>query len=202
MFVQDFVGLTSIFFVCFYHMAGFKKSLQNVFRDRGCLPKMAMVIDDRLQVWDDKDQPRVHVVPAYTPYYAPQAEVHTGLLLNELLCWTYAHSGVMYVFAITNAEGKCCSGALCGKKCCMQCSWWIFQVCNKVVGDIYLFELYLAYCLNIDPLFFIFFQRVWWQSDSESVWNILRKWFIGSTICSRCWWLLSLRGSSILDILI
>lgn len=36
---------------------------------------MAMVIDDRLNVWDDKDQHRVHVVPAYTPYYAPQAEV-------------------------------------------------------------------------------------------------------------------------------
>jgi len=36
---------------------------------------MAMVIDDRLNVWDDKDQHRVHVVPAYTPYYAPQAEM-------------------------------------------------------------------------------------------------------------------------------
>ncbi|KAJ6835788.1 RNA polymerase II C-terminal domain phosphatase-like 2 isoform X1 [Iris pallida] len=36
---------------------------------------MAMVIDDRLQVWDDKDQPQVHVVPAFTPYYAPQAEM-------------------------------------------------------------------------------------------------------------------------------
>ncbi|GAB4857336.1 hypothetical protein Ancab_015244 [Ancistrocladus abbreviatus] len=35
---------------------------------------MAMVIDDRLKVWEDKDQPRVHVVPAFTPYYAPQAE--------------------------------------------------------------------------------------------------------------------------------
>ncbi|XP_062226562.1 RNA polymerase II C-terminal domain phosphatase-like 2 isoform X4 [Phragmites australis] len=55
--------------------SGSKKSLQNVFRDRGCHPKMAMVIDDRLNVWDDKDQPRVHVVPAYTPYYAPQAEM-------------------------------------------------------------------------------------------------------------------------------
>ncbi|CAL4953591.1 unnamed protein product [Urochloa decumbens] len=54
---------------------GSKKSLQNVFRDRGCHPKMAMVIDDRLNVWDDKDQHRVHVVPAYTPYYAPQAEM-------------------------------------------------------------------------------------------------------------------------------
>jgi hypothetical protein len=34
-----------------------------------------MVIDDRSKVWEDKDQPRVHVVPAFTPYYAPQAEV-------------------------------------------------------------------------------------------------------------------------------
>lgn len=45
---------------------------------------MAMVIDDRLQVWDDKDQPRVHVVPAYTPYYAPQAEVFTSMLFTKL----------------------------------------------------------------------------------------------------------------------
>lgn len=36
---------------------------------------MALVIDDRLKVWDEKDQPRVHVVPAFAPYYAPQAEV-------------------------------------------------------------------------------------------------------------------------------
>jgi RNA polymerase II C-terminal domain phosphatase-like 1/2 len=65
-------------------MAGSKKSLQNVFRDRGCHPKMAMVIDDRLNVWDDKDQHRVHVVPAYAPYYAPQAEVLNYLLLYSL----------------------------------------------------------------------------------------------------------------------
>ncbi|KAM0929276.1 hypothetical protein ACQ4PT_001717 [Festuca glaucescens] len=55
--------------------AGSKKSLQHVFKNGGCHPKMAMVIDDRLQVWDEKDQPRVHVVPAYAPYYAPQAEM-------------------------------------------------------------------------------------------------------------------------------
>ncbi|XP_042411048.1 RNA polymerase II C-terminal domain phosphatase-like 2 isoform X2 [Zingiber officinale] len=55
--------------------SGSKKSLQHVFQDKVCHPRMAMVIDDRLQVWDDKDQPRVHVVPAYTPYYAPQAEM-------------------------------------------------------------------------------------------------------------------------------
>ncbi|KAK2969343.1 hypothetical protein RJ640_027585 [Escallonia rubra] len=50
------------------------KSLFNVFQDGNCHPKMAMVIDDRMKVWEDKDQPRVHVVPAFTPYYAPQAE--------------------------------------------------------------------------------------------------------------------------------
>lgn len=46
---------------------------------------MAMVIDDRLQVWDEKDQHRVHVVPAYAPYYAPQAEVFFLLLPCFLL---------------------------------------------------------------------------------------------------------------------
>ncbi|WOL04706.1 RNA polymerase II C-terminal domain phosphatase-like 2 [Canna indica] len=55
--------------------SGLRKSLQHVFQDSVCHPRMAMVIDDRLQVWVDKDQPRVHVVPAYTPYYAPQAEM-------------------------------------------------------------------------------------------------------------------------------
>ncbi|KAB5552162.1 hypothetical protein DKX38_009473 [Salix brachista] len=51
-----------------------RKSLLNVFQDGMCHPKMAMVIDDRLKVWEDMEQPRVHVVPAFTPYYAPQAE--------------------------------------------------------------------------------------------------------------------------------
>ncbi|XP_050945279.1 RNA polymerase II C-terminal domain phosphatase-like 2 isoform X2 [Cucumis melo] len=54
--------------------SGSKKSLLNVFQSGSCHPKMAMVIDDRSKVWEDKDQPRVHVVPAFTPYYAPQAE--------------------------------------------------------------------------------------------------------------------------------
>ncbi|PIN25032.1 Phosphoprotein phosphatase [Handroanthus impetiginosus] len=54
--------------------SGARKSLLNVFQDGNCHPRMAMVIDDRLKVWEDKDQPRVHVVPAFTPYYAPQAE--------------------------------------------------------------------------------------------------------------------------------
>uniref|UniRef100_A0A1J3G7Q8 protein-serine/threonine phosphatase n=1 Tax=Noccaea caerulescens TaxID=107243 RepID=A0A1J3G7Q8_NOCCA len=53
---------------------GLKKSLFNVFLDRTCHPKMALVIDDRLKVWDEKDQARVHVVPAFAPYYSPQAE--------------------------------------------------------------------------------------------------------------------------------
>ncbi|KAF8115018.1 hypothetical protein N665_0030s0065 [Sinapis alba] len=54
--------------------SGFKKSLVNVFPDATCHPKMALVIDDRLKVWEEKDQPRVYVVPAFVPYYSPQAE--------------------------------------------------------------------------------------------------------------------------------
>ncbi|KAL1365121.1 hypothetical protein AAHE18_03G265800 [Arachis hypogaea] len=59
--------------------AGLKKSLFNVFQDGFCHPKMALVIDDRLKVWDEKDQPRVHVVPAFAPYYAPQAEANNAV---------------------------------------------------------------------------------------------------------------------------
>ncbi|KAG6531628.1 hypothetical protein ZIOFF_005444 [Zingiber officinale] len=55
------------------HLISSKQLMDRI--DNVCHPRMAMVIDDRLQVWDDKDQPHVHVVPAYTPYYAPQAEM-------------------------------------------------------------------------------------------------------------------------------
>ncbi|XP_068323936.1 RNA polymerase II C-terminal domain phosphatase-like 1 [Pyrus communis] len=56
--------------------SGSRKSLFSVFQESLCHPKMALVIDDRLKVWDDRDQPRVHVVPAFAPYYAPQAEAN------------------------------------------------------------------------------------------------------------------------------
>ncbi|XP_074303355.1 RNA polymerase II C-terminal domain phosphatase-like 1 [Silene latifolia] len=59
--------------------SGSKKSLFNVFHNGICHPKMALVIDDRLKVWDEKDQPRVHVVPAFAPYYAPQAEANNAI---------------------------------------------------------------------------------------------------------------------------
>ncbi|CAF2070355.1 unnamed protein product [Brassica oleracea var. botrytis] len=54
--------------------SGFKKSLFNVFLNATCHPKMALVIDDRREVWDEKDQPRVHVVRAFAPYHSPKAE--------------------------------------------------------------------------------------------------------------------------------
>lgn len=65
---------TNNYFFLALCIADAKKSLLNVFNGGICHPKMAMVIDDRIKVWEDKDQPRVHVVPAYLPYYAPQAE--------------------------------------------------------------------------------------------------------------------------------
>ncbi|KAF5177231.1 Rna polymerase ii c-terminal domain phosphatase-like [Thalictrum thalictroides] len=59
--------------------AGSRKSLLNVFHASICHPKMALVIDDRLKVWEEKDQPRVHVVPPFVPYYAPQAEANNTI---------------------------------------------------------------------------------------------------------------------------
>ncbi|XP_056171808.1 RNA polymerase II C-terminal domain phosphatase-like 1 isoform X2 [Syzygium oleosum] len=59
--------------------SGLRKSLFDVFQNGICHPKMALVIDDRLKVWDEKDQPRVHVVPAFAPYYAPQAEANSAV---------------------------------------------------------------------------------------------------------------------------
>lgn len=59
--------------------SGSKKSLFNVFLEGNCHPNMALVIDDRLKVWDEEDQPRVHVVPAFAPYYAPQAEANNAI---------------------------------------------------------------------------------------------------------------------------
>ncbi|XP_071726506.1 RNA polymerase II C-terminal domain phosphatase-like 1 [Rutidosis leptorrhynchoides] len=59
--------------------SGLKKSLFNVFQEGNCHPKIALVIDDRLKVWDERDQPRVHVVPAFAPYYAPQAEANSAV---------------------------------------------------------------------------------------------------------------------------
>ncbi|XP_024536325.1 RNA polymerase II C-terminal domain phosphatase-like 1 isoform X1 [Selaginella moellendorffii] len=63
--------------------AGGLKSLANVFRKGQCHPRLSMVIDDRSNVWTEVDQPRVHVVPPFVPYYAPQAET-TGSL--PVLC--------------------------------------------------------------------------------------------------------------------
>lgn len=59
--------------------SGCRKSLFHVFQDGNCHPKMALVIDDRLKVWDEQDQQRVHVVPAFTPYFAPQAEANNTI---------------------------------------------------------------------------------------------------------------------------
>lgn len=45
-----------------------------------------MVMDDRLKVWDDVDQPHVQVVPAFSPYRASLAEVCFCINLLPTLC--------------------------------------------------------------------------------------------------------------------
>jgi hypothetical protein len=74
-----------------FFFLGLRKSLLNVFHDGSCHPGMALVIDDRLKVWDEKDQSRVHVVPAFTPYYAPQAEVTVMLHTNANSIFLLGH---------------------------------------------------------------------------------------------------------------
>lgn len=81
-------------------MVGSRKSLSNVFQDGMCHPKMAMVIDDRSKVWEDKDQSRVHVVPAFTPYYAPQAEV-LECIICELNSWYMFFSLIFFLTGIS-----------------------------------------------------------------------------------------------------
>lgn len=76
-------GITPYMLVCKLTITGFKKSLFNVFLNATCHPKMAMVIDDRREVWDENDQPRVHVVRAFSPYHSPQAEVSITLGGNK-----------------------------------------------------------------------------------------------------------------------
>lgn len=51
-----------------------KKSILGVFSGVCCNPSMAIVIDDRLKVWEEEDQSRVHVVPQYAPYSNPGLE--------------------------------------------------------------------------------------------------------------------------------
>lgn len=59
--------------------SGSRKSLHSVFQDKKFHSEMTMVIDDRLKVWEDVDQPRVQVVPAFSPYRAPQADIANGV---------------------------------------------------------------------------------------------------------------------------
>ncbi|XP_078159971.1 CDPK adapter, putative (DUF1423) isoform X3 [Carex rostrata] len=52
------------------------RSLQDIFHYRQCHPKMSLVIDNRVDVWDEKDQSRVHVVPTFSPYSTTQEEAN------------------------------------------------------------------------------------------------------------------------------
>lgn len=64
---------------------GSKKSLKRVFQRSSCHPNMAMVIDDRMNVWDDKDKRRVHNLPPYTPSVCPEDKVVNGCYVLQIL---------------------------------------------------------------------------------------------------------------------
>ncbi|KQJ81442.2 RNA polymerase II C-terminal domain phosphatase-like 2 [Brachypodium distachyon] len=62
-----------------------KKSLQRVFQESLCHPIMAVVIDDRSEVWDDKDKQRVIEIRAYNPSACPEDKAVNGLSVLENL---------------------------------------------------------------------------------------------------------------------
>ncbi|XBI06942.1 hypothetical protein VPH35_134908 [Triticum aestivum] len=55
-----------------------KKSLERVFQDSLCHPSMATVLDDRRDVWDERDKRRVFVAPPYKPLVDPEDKVANG----------------------------------------------------------------------------------------------------------------------------
>ncbi|XBI75656.1 hypothetical protein VPH35_069009 [Triticum aestivum] len=67
-----------------------KKSLERVFRDSLCHPSMAMVLDDRRDVWDERDKRRVFVAPTYKPLVASEDKAENGIgalqILTNIAC--------------------------------------------------------------------------------------------------------------------
>lgn len=110
---------------------------------------------------------------------------------------TISHSGP----CLHILDGKCCACALCCKKCCLQCSWWFLQVGKKYkIQYVHSDDI----MLTVVMLFFVFInalQRVRWKSIEKSVWTNVWKWVARSSICSWCWWLLSLWGNIIESLL-
>eukprot|EP00850_Spirogloea_muscicola_P009942 SM000057S18372 [mRNA] locus=s57:209995:217420:- [translate_table: standard] len=66
--------------------AGKKKALEHVFARGRCSPKLALTVDDRLDVWEEADQSRVHVLPAFLPYSQPQNEVPVLAIVRNVAC--------------------------------------------------------------------------------------------------------------------
>ncbi|KAI4973788.1 hypothetical protein ZWY2020_041569 [Hordeum vulgare] len=69
-----------------------KKSLERVFRDSLCHPSMAMVLDDRRDVWDERDKRRVFAAPAYKPLVAPADKVVNGYSALQILTKIACHA--------------------------------------------------------------------------------------------------------------
>eukprot|EP00898_Chlorokybus_atmophyticus_P000234 jgi/Chlat1/1210/Chrsp115S01675 len=67
-------------------------SLRNVFKslDHWCHPAWTVVLDDRPNLWEEKDHPNIYAAPPYQPYANPDAEVTeenaATVLMRNVLC--------------------------------------------------------------------------------------------------------------------
>ncbi|GJV26499.1 retrovirus-related pol polyprotein from transposon TNT 1-94 [Tanacetum coccineum] len=66
---------------------------------------MALVIDDRLKVWDERDQPRVHVVPAFAPYNALQPQLLITLTNSVASLIVFSSFGPVLKIAMFDKNG-------------------------------------------------------------------------------------------------
>lgn len=60
------------------------KSLTTVFYGGSCHPKITMIVDDRVEVWEDKDSPQIHRIAPYLPH-SPLELVNRPLLHTRQL---------------------------------------------------------------------------------------------------------------------
>ena len=129
--------------------------------------------------------PMLHTMPHKPRYF---------FCCLHVLCWTLLLCWNDVCISLHILAGKRCSSAVWCEKCRLQCSWGFLQVgINRYWDTIYAFWWYHTYNFNI--LSDLIKKGIWWKSTEESIWTIVRKWVTGSSLCSRCRWLLSLRGN-------
>lgn len=130
------------------------------------------MLDDRRDVWDERDRHRVFVAPAYKPLVAPEDEVIYCILILLYfdLCRSYLNKSKML-------------HAMSAK----------YSLSPYTIYEIILYSPSSKYCLCF-CVSYIFNKRVmllwvWWDATEKYKWTNVWKWGIWSSKQRGCWWL-------------